>query len=133
MHFVACLSTSRRAGFEARMEQMETVRRLAGCSFAVNGVPLWGKLKAGMEQMETAPRLAGCSFGVGGVPFWGKLKASMDQLSALLMKGAFQRPNRRCPTLGPGSPLRAEPSVSSGLTVKVALLCRLDGSLDQGH
>ena len=28
-----------------------------------------------MEQMETVQRLAGCSFGVGGVPFWGKLKA----------------------------------------------------------
>ena len=28
-----------------------------------------------MEQMETAPRLAGRSFGVGDVPLWGKLKA----------------------------------------------------------
>ena len=28
-----------------------------------------------MEKMETAQRLVGCSFGVNGVPFWGKLKA----------------------------------------------------------
>ena len=32
-----------------------------------------------MEQMETAQRLAGCSFGVNGVPFWGKLRASLTQ------------------------------------------------------
>ena len=62
------------------MEQMETAPRLAGCSFDVSGVPLWGKLRASMEQMETAPRLAGCSFDVSGVPFWGKLRASMEQM-----------------------------------------------------
>ena len=28
------------------MEQMETAQRLADCSFAVNGAPFWGKLKA---------------------------------------------------------------------------------------
>ncbi len=58
------------------MEQMETAQRLAGCSFAVGGVPFRGELKAPIEQMETARRLAGCSFGVGGVPFWDKLRAS---------------------------------------------------------
>ena len=63
------------------MKQMETAQRLAGCSFDVSGVPLWGKLRASMEQMETAQRLAGCSFGVGGVPFRGKLRASMTQVS----------------------------------------------------
>ena len=57
------------------MEQMETAQRLAGCSFAVGGVPFWGKLRAFMEQMETGPRLAGCSFGINGVPFSGKLRA----------------------------------------------------------
>ena len=34
-----------------------------------------------MEQMETVQRLAGCSFGVGGVPFWGKLRASQWDFS----------------------------------------------------
>ena len=35
-----------------------------------------------MEQVETVQRLAGCSFGVGGVPFWGKLKASGGESAA---------------------------------------------------
>ena len=48
---VACLSAHRRAGVEASMEQMETAQRLAGCSFAVNGVSFRGKLKASMEQI----------------------------------------------------------------------------------
>ena len=36
-----------------------------------------------MEQMETAPRLAGRSFAVNGVPFWGKLRASMNPFHKL--------------------------------------------------
>ena len=58
------------------MEQVETAQRLAGSSFGISGVPLWGKLRASMEQMETVQRLAGSSFGISGVPFWGKLRAS---------------------------------------------------------
>ena len=66
---VPCQSAPRRTGLEASMEQMETSQRLAGCSFGVGGVPLWGKLKAPMKQMETAQRLLDCSFNVSGVPF----------------------------------------------------------------
>ena len=58
------------------MEQMETARRLVGCSFAVNGVPFWGKLRASIQQMETARRPAGWSFGTGGEPHRGELRAS---------------------------------------------------------
>ncbi len=49
------------------MEQMETAQRLAGCSFGVNGVPFWGKLRASMQQMETAHRLFGCFLGINSV------------------------------------------------------------------